>query len=122
MRKLKYKSFALNIYYRCLLLILLLGAPFAPAGGHDWKADSWEKVQREAQGDITVLWCDIEPFIYLRKDSLTGVEYELMQGFPAFLKAHYGVDVRINWVRMPRFEQIYPAIKNTSQKGLFALS
>ena len=122
MRKLKYKSFVLRIYYRCLTAILLLCALYAPAGGHDWKADSWETVQREGKGNITVLWCDIEPFIYLRKDSLTGVEYELMQGFPAFLKARYGVSVQINWVRMPKFEEIYPAIKNTSKKGLFALS
>ncbi len=122
MRKLNHNSSVLRIYYRCLLCILLLAATYAPAGAADWKADSWEKVKREGKGNITVLWCDIEPFIYLRKDSLTGVEYELMQGFPSFLKARYGVTVQIDWVRMPQFEQIYPAVKNTLQKGLFALS
>lgn len=112
----------MSLYYRCLLCILLLVAPPVLARDSGWKADSWEQVLHDGRGDITVLWCDIEPFIYLHKDSLTGVEYELMQGFPAFLKKRYGVEVTVNWERMPQFEQIYPAIKNTSQKGLFALS
>lgn len=112
----------MSLYYRCLLCILLLVTQPALARDSGWKADSWEQVLQKGRGDITVLWCDIEPFIYLRKDSLTGVEYELMQAFPAFLKEYYGVEVTINWERMPQFEHIYPAIKNTSQKGLFALS
>lgn len=109
-----------NFCASLLCLLLLFQAAIATAS--PWKADDWKQVLQHKKGEITVLWCDIEPFIYLRKDSLTGVEYELMQGFPAFLKERYGVAVKINWVRMPTFESIYPAIKSSSQKGLFALS
>jgi hypothetical protein len=84
--------------------------------------DSWDDVKKNRTGEITILWCDIEPFIYLNKDSITGVEYELMQAFPAFLKETYHVDVHINWQKVPRFEDIYPVIKSSRQKGLFALS
>jgi hypothetical protein len=103
-------------------LLLLLQGLYAGARDPSWRADSWQQVQQHKSGEITVLWCDIEPFIYLRKDSLTGVEYELMQAFPTFLKEQYGVSVKINWVRMPAFERIYPTIKASKQKGLFALS
>ena len=109
-------------YFFCLLCILLLPASYAGAKDTTWRTDSWQQVLQHKGGEITVLWCDIEPFIYLRKDSLTGVEYELMQAFPAFLKEHYGVHVKINWVRMPTFESIYPTIKKSKQQGLFALS
>lgn len=85
-------------------------------------ADSWEQVKKNKRGGITILWCDIEPFIYLNKGNITGVEYELMEGFPKFLKEHYHVDVHITWKRLDRFEDIYPEVKQSGQKGLFAVS
>ncbi|RYZ51698.1 MAG: transporter substrate-binding domain-containing protein, partial [Sphingobacteriales bacterium] len=102
-------------------LLLVWGMPIAFAQ-QGMATDSWAKVKQQGHGHISVLWCEIEPFIYRNKGSITGVEYELMQGFPAFLKSAYQVDVQINWQKMDRFEDIYPTIKGSKEQGLFGLS
>lgn len=84
--------------------------------------DSWQSVQQKKSGRIAVLWYDIEPFIYRRGDSIIGVEYELMQGFAPYLKKKYGVDVTIDWVDARSFENIYPVVKSSTEKGLFGMS
>jgi hypothetical protein len=105
-----------------LLVLLFLRGDDAFAQDQNIVTDSWAKVKEEKKGRITVLWCEIEPFIYRRKDSMIGVEYELMQGFPSFLKKQYGIDLQIDWVSVSSFEKIYPLIHHSAQKGLFALS
>ena len=86
------------------------------------KTDSWERTQANKKGTIAVLWYAIEPFIYFNDGKITGIEYELMQGFIPFLQKTYGVDLTINWVDAGAFEPIYPAIKTSGEKGLFAMS
>ena len=86
------------------------------------KTDSWESTKRNKKGTIAVLWYAIEPFIYFNEGRITGIEYELMQGFAPFLKKNYDIDLTIKWVDARAFEPIYPAIKNSAEKGLFAMS
>jgi hypothetical protein len=92
-------------------------------GQSSYKADSWEETKRNKKGTITALWYDIEPFIYRDgKGGIMGVEYELMEGLKGFVKKQYGVDLSINWVDAGSFENIYPQVKTSTQKGLFGLS
>ncbi|RYD74844.1 MAG: transporter substrate-binding domain-containing protein, partial [Sphingobacteriales bacterium] len=84
--------------------------------------DSWETTKKNKQGKIAVLWYAIEPFIYFNDGKITGIEYELMEGFIPFLKKNYGVDVSLQWVDAKAFEPIYPAVKESKEKGLFAMS
>ncbi len=84
--------------------------------------DSWQTAQLKKQGAISVLWYDIEPFIYRRDGKIIGVEYEVMQGFIPFVKKRYGIDLSIEWIDAKAFEPIYPAIKSSKEKGLFAMS
>jgi ABC-type amino acid transport substrate-binding protein len=101
----------------------LLGCFRVNAQIPDIKTSSWEDVKRNKAGTVTALWYDIEPFIYRDgKGGIIGVEYELMKGFKPFLKRKYGVDVEINWVDAKAFENIYPYIRNTKEKGVFGLS
>lgn len=87
------------------------------------KADSWERVSGQGKGTVTVLWDEIEPFIYRAKDgTLIGVEYELMEGLKRFLKTHYQVQLEINWKEISDFEKIYPLIRHADQPGIFAVS
>ncbi|HEX2532278.1 MAG TPA: transporter substrate-binding domain-containing protein, partial [Chitinophagaceae bacterium] len=87
------------------------------------KTSSWADAKRGKKGSITVLWYDIEPFIYRNgKGGIIGVEYELMEGFKPFLKEQYGIDLSINWVDARSFENIYPYIKGSKEKGIFGLS
>lgn len=84
--------------------------------------DSWENTQKNKKGKIAVLWYTIEPFIYFNEGNITGIEYELMEGFVPFLKKTYGTDVTLQWVDARAFEPIYPAIRQSKEKGLFAMS
>ncbi|MBO9591374.1 MAG: histidine kinase [Niabella sp.] len=87
------------------------------------KADSWQRVSEQGKGTITVLWDEIEPFIYRAKDgTLIGVEYELMEGLKTFLKNHYQVQLEINWKEVSDFEKIYPLVRDADQPGVFAVS
>ena len=83
---------------------------------------SWEDSKKNKQGRIAVLWYAIEPFIYFDKGEITGIEYELMEGFVPFVKKTYGVDISVQWIDAKAFEPIYPAIKQSKEKGLFAMS
>ncbi len=84
--------------------------------------DSWEQTKKNKRGSIAVLWYTIEPFIYFNEGKITGIEYELMEGFIPFMKNQYQVDLEINWVDVKSFDHIYPAIKNSKEKGLFGMS
>ncbi|HZH97127.1 MAG TPA: transporter substrate-binding domain-containing protein, partial [Flavisolibacter sp.] len=83
----------------------------------------WKEAQKNGIANISVLWYDIEPFIYRSGNhKIMGVEYELMEGFSGFLKQKYGIELRIRWVDAGSFENIYPFIKASKEKGLFGLS
>ncbi|MBC7933791.1 MAG: histidine kinase [Rhizobacter sp.] len=84
--------------------------------------DSWETTKKNKRGKIAVLWYTIEPFIYFNEGKITGIEYELMEGFVPFLKKNYGIDLTLQWVDAKAFEPIYPAVKQSAEKGLFAMS
>lgn len=87
------------------------------------QTDSWQSARQKGQGAITVLWDEIEPFIYKNDDGkLIGVEYELMEGLKGFVKRHYNVQLAINWKDAGAFENIYPAIRDSKVPGLFATS
>jgi len=86
-------------------------------------AVSWSRANTEKKATITILWDEIEPFIY-RDDNgqLIGVEYELMEGMKDFIKKRYGVELHIYWKDAKGFANIYPTVKGSVEKGLFAVS
>lgn len=87
------------------------------------QTDSWKVAREKGQATITVLWDEIEPFIYTSDNGqLIGVEYELMEGLKSFVKRHYDVQLTIIWKDAEAFENIYPAIRASKVPGLFATS
>ncbi len=84
---------------------------------------TWKDVLQNKKGSISVLWNEIEPFIY-RSDAGTmiGVEYELMEGFKGFLRQKHDIELRINWVNSGSFETILPMVEKSADKGLFGMS
>lgn len=82
----------------------------------------WKETLQKRQGKVSVLWYDIEPFIYRNSNEIIGVEYELMEEFRSFVKKKYQVDLEISWVDAGSFENIYPYISSSAEKGLFGLS
>jgi len=115
------KSFRLHNWFYATLLCF----GFIAAGAQTKvpATSSWADAQKKGQASISVLWYDIEPFIYRDgKGGIMGVEYELMEGFKGFLKQQYNVALQINWVDAGSFENIYPQVKTSQEKGLFGLS
>lgn len=86
--------------------------------------DSWAKVLEQKKGTISVLWNEIDPFIYRtnRGKSMEGVEYEIMESFAAYIRKRYNVTLAVNWVDANNFENIYPFIAKTNRKGIFGWS
>ncbi|HMR82580.1 MAG TPA: histidine kinase [Niabella sp.] len=106
--------------YIWVLVFIIAGLP---AYCQKVPADSWKDVSSRKTGTITVLWNEIEPFIYRDENgNLIGVEYELMEGFKSYLKTYYNINLQINWKELEKFDQIYPQIRNTRLPGLFAVS
>jgi len=86
-------------------------------------SSSWKDVLKDKKGSITVLWDDIEPFLYRNdKGDMIGVEYELMEGFKGFLRQKYEIELGIHWINTGSFESILPYIERSADKGLFGMS
>jgi hypothetical protein len=84
---------------------------------------SWKETKAKGSGNISILWYDIEPFIYRNSiGGIMGVEYELMEGFKGFLKQKYSINLDIDWMDAGAFENIYPEVRKSKEKGLFGLS
>ncbi len=87
------------------------------------QSDSWEKVRESKKGEITIHWFVSTPFIYtVTQNELAGIEYELMQGFKAYLKNKYKIDLILNWQNGEGFKEMYEYIKLEAQPGEFGLS
>jgi len=85
--------------------------------------DSWQTVRTRGYGTVTALWDEIEPFIYTGKDNrLLGVEFEIMEGFQAYIKKQYNADLRVEWKKAGSFDSIYYKVKNGQGCGLFGWS
>lgn len=105
---------------RCLRLTIIALFLTFPAFA---QTDSWAKVQKAGTGTITAYWYDIDPFIYTSpQGKLQGVEYELMEGFVAYVKQKYGDDLSVKWENTGSFQSIYDKVKNHTEPGVFGWS
>lgn len=113
----------LNLLYTvCVLVLCLHGATPVQAQPVVPPTNSWQQAKENGEGTISVLWYDVEPFIYRSRGNIVGVEYELMEGFKVFLKETWGITLRIHWADAASFQAIYPHVKSSPEKGLFAVS
>ncbi|WP_320005418.1 ATP-binding protein [Shiella aurantiaca] len=86
------------------------------------KGDSWKEINKKGSGEITVLWFDIEPYIYLDGSQIDGIEYQIFQRFIAFLEKEYQLKVKVNWQKSSSFAQVLELIKNSKEPGIFGIS
>ena len=86
-------------------------------------ANSWQEVQKNKHGEITVYYRNTEPFLIINdQNELSGIEYELIEDFAVFIKQYYGYDLAVNWVRKDQFAIVYDAIKTQKKNGTFGIS
>jgi ABC-type amino acid transport substrate-binding protein len=109
------------LYYLISSILLFTVPVWSQTGGK--LADSWQQALKDKKGAITVLWDEIEPFIYRDVNgNMIGVEYELMEGLKEFVQKHYGVSLDIWWKDAKEFANIYPAIRDAKSAGIFGAS
>lgn len=84
---------------------------------------SWESTRQNKAGTIDIYWFVSSPFIFQNAaNALTGIEYELMQGFKKYLNDKYQVDLTLNWIEGNGFQGTYQRIKTSRQSGDFGIS
>jgi signal transduction histidine kinase len=84
---------------------------------------SWAQVYKQRQGVIKAIWFESRPFIYRDTDGkMKGIEYELVEGFAAFIRQEYNVNLKIEWIEGRSFSDTYAAISNKNPSATFGLS
>jgi signal transduction histidine kinase len=53
---------------------------------------------------------------------MSGIEFEILEGFRTFVKDNYGVDLQLNWKEGNSFADTYREIKHANQPGIFGVS
>jgi signal transduction histidine kinase len=93
---------------------------FFAAFGQNSTPNSWKKVLEQKNGNITIAWTSLYPFLYKTpKGDMEGIEYELMKSAIAFLEKKYNVKININWVEEPDFIPAYNYAKKDGKSGYF---
>jgi ABC-type amino acid transport substrate-binding protein len=107
--------------YALLFALLLLLAPSARAEIPPLlQADAWTRVRERGEGTVTALWNGVDPFVFRSQSGrLVGVEVEVMEAFAAWVRRRHGVRLTVNWVEVPRFEELLPYVARTRQAGVF---
>jgi signal transduction histidine kinase/ABC-type amino acid transport substrate-binding protein len=84
---------------------------------------SWKTTLVKGKGTITIYWHGSEPFIFYDENgNLTGLEYDVFEGFADYLKQTHNIDLTINWVKAEAFSETFDLIKNEKASGFFGCS
>ncbi|GAB4130901.1 MAG: hypothetical protein OHK0045_04590 [Raineya sp.] len=82
---------------------------------------SWKEILEKKKGDIEVIWSGLDPFIFKEKihgkDSIRGIEADVLRSFFYFVEKKYNVKLRIKWREVPFFADVLPAIQKN--KGCY---
>lgn len=106
--------------YALVLGLLLLASPARADVPPLLRANAWAQVRQRGEGTVTALWNGVDPFIFRDKTGrLVGVEVEVMEAFAAWVRRRYGVRLTVEWVEVPRFEELLPYVARTRQAGVF---
>ncbi len=105
---------------RLLFFLLLISRSYL---GFTQQPSSWKTTLEKGEGTITVYWHGSEPFVYYDENgNLTGIEYDIFEGFSSYLKQVHGVDLEINWVGINSFIETFELVKNEKTAGFFGCS
>jgi signal transduction histidine kinase len=106
-----------------LIGFLMLLCLMARAQSPTVVASTWQKVNKDKTGTISVYWNNSKPFVYRGVDNqIVGIEVDLMKGFQEYLSSQHGIAVDIQWVEVPSFNAVYDTIKTNSEIGVFGLA
>ena len=100
----------------------LLFGSWAGAQPHH-PAQSWPDALASKKATLSVFWFESKPFVYRDEDgTLSGIEYELMEGLRTFVNERYGVALTIEWREAQSFGDTFARIAHDSVDGTFGAS
>ncbi|PCH69125.1 MAG: hypothetical protein COC01_02220 [Bacteroidetes bacterium] len=90
--------------------------------GNNNTSSSWKEVLANKKGDVYVYYFEVEPFSIIKEDGqLVGIEIELMNKFIDFVRSHYQVKLKANFVEISAFLELYNTIRH-GEKGMFGIA
>jgi signal transduction histidine kinase len=76
---------------------------------------TWAEAKEAKQVTLPVYWFESRPFIYENdQGELTGIEYDLINGFAAFVKERYQVDITIQWTEANGFQNAFDRVQQST--------
>jgi ABC-type amino acid transport substrate-binding protein len=104
------------VFFSWLLYALQIPASHA-------SVNSWQEARDQGQASLTCYWYTSAPFIYRNEDgTLTGIEFEIMQLFKAFIQEKYGVSLTVQWIQPESFIQSLDAVSSSATENCLAVS
>jgi signal transduction histidine kinase len=84
---------------------------------------TWPTAKDLKAATITMYWYESKPFIYYGENGkVQGIELNIMEGFGKYLKDHYEIDLKVNWVESKSFTDTYQRIATAKVEGTFGAS
>lgn len=78
-------------------------------------SNNWRETLHNKKGNLIVYWYTSTPFIYENeKGQLTGVEYELMEGFKKYLLTNYQIELTFTWKKSTGFYNVLQDVQKST--------
>jgi signal transduction histidine kinase len=85
--------------------------------------NTWNEVQKNKKGSITIYWDESRPFIFQGPDGrMGGIEADIIEDFRNYLKITRNIDLTLNWKDAQSFINTYEIIRDKRQPGSFGAS
>jgi signal transduction histidine kinase len=85
--------------------------------------NTWEEVQKNKKGSITIYWDESRPFIFQTPDGgMGGIEGDILEGFRSYIKTTRNIDLALNWKDAGSFSNTYVTIRDKRDPGTFGAS
>lgn len=73
---------------------------------------SFSDLNRNTKGVLNAHWHETDPFIFRdQNENLAGIEYEILLGFEDFIERTYGLNLIVDWVQDPSFNDVLNQIQ-----------
>lgn len=103
------------------LIFVALLLSFPQLNAQQLQGDSWQEVQQNGGGEVTLMYYEEDGFAYENEDGeLTGVEIDIFQQFVYYLKNAKDIVLDVNYVGTRDFSKLYQNVKE-GEPGLFGI-
>ncbi len=83
---------------------------------------TWQEAQEKGAATLEVQWMTSVPFIQQENGSMSGLEYELLEGFATYLKTEKDIDLTLDWTNTEDFAGILRTAKDGNNPNFVGVS